>query len=305
MRCVIRFRSTLASILAGGLLLTSCNAAHQAASESSAPAVSAPTAAGNEALVNQNMAGASAEAVMQADLPVAPAAATAPAPQLIQTAELVLTVDSVKTSIASASAIVRQQQGDVLTLQDQTPQNDSSRHTASMQLRVPQSQLDATVAALAKLGTVQRQSLTAEDVSNQLVDYEARLRNLRRAEETVLQILDRSGNVDDVLKVTQELNTIRGSIEQIDAQLKDLRNRVAYATIHLRLEESIAAVPPQRAVRDQLQETWAGATRSLGKVTVDLMQLGIWLMVYSPYLLLIAGAATLGYRRLKRTHASS
>ena len=226
--------------------------------------------------------------------------AAVPQPQLVRTAELSVTVESAETAIASATTIARQQQGEVMNLQDQTPPA-GDRHIASMQLRVPQTKLDVTLTALAELGTVQQQTLKAEDVSEQLVDFEARLRNLRRAEETVLKIMERSGNVGDVLKVVQELNMIRQNIEQINAQLSSLQTRVSYSTIDLRLVTAIAPVSAPTPVQTQLTNTWNSATQSIAKVTVDLMQLGIWLMVYSPYLLLIGGAATLVYWRRQRS----
>jgi Domain of unknown function (DUF4349) len=296
----LRFNpALLSSALIGSLLLASCS------SYRSMESASAPMAADNSTggVMNQaSVPSAAPSDSSTAESANASAEVPRSQPQLIKAAELVITVDSVKATIDAVTAIARQQQGDLLGLQDQIPQDDS-RHTASVQLRVPQDKLDVAMAELAKLGTVQRQSITAEDVSNQLVDYQARLRNLQRAEATVLTIMDRSGNVGDVLKVAQELNNIRSSIEQINAQLNDLQNRVAYSTITLSMEESIALIPPQRAIPIELEETWQGATRSLSELTVDLLQLGIWLIVYSPYLLLIAGAGALGYMRLRRSPA--
>lgn len=218
-------------------------------------------------------------------------------PQLAKTAELLLTVETMEQSLDQVTAIARQYEGDVLVLQDQTPPNEYSRHTAYMQLRVPQAQLDATLEAIAELGTVQRQAIQAEDVSTQLVDFQARLRTLRRTENLLMEIMERSGEMGEVLQVAQELSTVRTSIEQIDAQLTAVQNRVAYSTINLSLEEAIATTTPTRPAAVQLQETWESATRSLGKVTVDLVQLLIWLLVYSPYWLLLVGGV-LGFKYL-------
>ncbi|MCZ0901313.1 DUF4349 domain-containing protein, partial [Microcoleus sp. HI-ES] len=144
---------------------------------------------------------------------------------------------------------------------------------------------------LAKLGTVENRSLTAEDVTDQLVDSEARLRNLRKSEEMVLKIMERSGSVGDVLKAAQELSNIRESIERIDAQLKSLRNQVAYSTISLTLEAAVSAQQtPEPSLGLRVQETWGKATHSVGELTLGLFGLGIWLLAYSPYLLLIGAA---------------
>ncbi len=204
-------------------------------------------------------------------------------PQLIKRANLGLAVDSIDESIDAVTAIAQQQQGDLLNLQNQTPASEYVRHTASIELRVPQANLEATLEALSALGTVQNQSLSAEDVSNQLVDFQARLRNLRRTEDMLLDIMERSGEMSEVLQVAQELSNIRASIEQIDAQLNDLQNRVAFSTISLTLEGAIANNLTERGFGTQLKDTWQGATQSMSKFTVDLMQLGIWLLVYSPY----------------------
>jgi hypothetical protein len=190
-----------------------------------------------------------------------------------------------------------------LGFQNQKPPDSSVRQTASVQIRVPQERLETTLEALAKLGNVENRSLTAEDVTNQLVDSEARLRNLRKSEEMVLKIMERSGSVGDVLKVSQELSNIRESIERIDAQLKSLRNQVAYSTISLTLEAAVSAQQTQEpSLGLRAQETWGKATHSVGELTLGLFGLGIWLLAYSPYLLLI-GAAVYGFNRFKKQHS--
>lgn len=225
-------------------------------------------------------------------------------PQLVKTGEITLTVDSVQQSLEKVTAIARQQRGDLLRLQNQSPDDPAIRHTALLQMRVPQQNLDATLKALAGLGTVQQQAIAAEDVASQLVDFQARLRNLRKTEATLLKIMDRSGSMNDVLKVAQELSNVRNSIEQVDAQVKDLQNRVAYSVITVNLQEAIATVPPQPALQNQVQETWEQATHSVGSFTVGLMKLGLWLLAYSPYWLALALGA-IALRRWRRPMTSA
>jgi hypothetical protein len=221
-------------------------------------------------------------------------------PQLIKKAELSVVVKSIDATTKSVTNIVEKQQGDILGFQNQKPPDSSVRQTASVEIRVPQERLETTLEALAKLGTVENRSLTAEDVTEQLVDSEARLRNLRKSEEMVLKIMERSGSVGDVLKASQELSNIRESIERIDAQLKSLRNQVAYSTISLTLEAAVSAQQtPEPSLGLRVQETWGKATHSVGELTLGLFGLGIWLLAYSPYFLLIA-AAVYGFNRFKK-----
>jgi ACT domain-containing protein len=293
--------SLLLSTLLGGMLLTSCASAANKAQAPSAesmqmqPAMDAP-AAGNTSAINAKASAPTKTAQADAQVPKA-------TPQLVKKAEIGLRVNSIEQTFRAVSKIVKQQRGDLLGLQDQKPIEESARRTASMEMRVPQNSLETTLDTLAQLGTVQRRSLTAEDVTTQLVDGEARLRNLRRQESTLQKIMDRSGSIPDVLRVAQELSNVRETIEQIDAQVKSLHNQVAYSTISLSLEEGIASKLPDQTLGLQVEDTWDRATHSVGAFTANLLSIGIWLLAYSPYLLLLSGIACLGYVRHRQRHS--
>jgi Domain of unknown function (DUF4349) len=268
------------SLLLGGVVLTSCGSAPSSQMTSE-------------------------QAAMPADKPAAEAKETASVPrqrsQLIKKAAMTVIVDSVDKSVDAVSQIIKKQQGDLINLEEKQPQEDNARHSASIQMRVPQNFLDASLDELGKLGTVQNRNITAQDVGSQLVDFQARLINLRATETNLQKIMDRAGSVRDVLSVAKELSNVRESIEQINAQLKSLQNQVAYSTITLNLEATVSSSNQGRALGVQIQETWNKSTHSLGDFTVGLLRLGIWLMVYSPFLLLIA-AGVYGFKRWRRSN---
>ena len=279
----------LLTVLMGGVIFTSC-----------ASAPNLPEAAlKNETTVSQSAAS------LAGDTATSKTAETAQVPrsrpQLIKKAAMSLIVDSVDKSVNAVSEIINKQQGDLISLQEQQPTKTNARHTASIQLRVPQNLLQPTLDELAKLGTVQSRNISAEDVGDRLVDIQARLTNLRKTEVNLQKIMDRAGSVRDVLSVAQELSQVRQSIEQIDAQLKNLTNQVAYSTITLKLEAAVSSNGTQRALTSQLQESWNKSTNSFGDFTVGLLKLGIWLMVYSPYFLALA-AVGYGFNRWRRGH---
>jgi ACT domain-containing protein len=270
---IFRQQSPLwAIVLCSGAMVASCGA------EPSVQGDVANYGARQEAMVAPEAPEASADLV--ADVPKA-------APQLIKTAQLDLTVESIDEMLPQVTAIAQQQRGDIISLQNSKPQNSRDRHTATLKMRVPQAQLDATLEKLAALGTVRNQSLSAEDVSQQLVDFQARLRNLRKTEEMLLKIMDRSGSMGDVLQVTQRISEVRSQIEQIDAQLKDLQNRVAYSTINLNIEAIFTPPPVTRPVETQFGDTWSEATNSMKRFSVGLAKVFLWLLAYSPYLAII------------------
>jgi Domain of unknown function (DUF4349) len=227
-------------------------------------------------------------AAQNLEAPAAPEPANTPKmpavkPQLIRNGALVVEVKSVEDAIKTATRILKAQQGDLMGLQDSRPSDGNTPYVVEMQIRVPQARLDATIEALGKLGTIQSQSITAEDVSTQLVDLSARLRSLRATETRLQELMQRSGSVRDILVVSQELSKVRETIEQLDAQYTNLRNQVAYSKITLTLQSELAAQTPQQDLGTQLQGAWNGSTRALYGLSVGMMKLLITLLVFSPY----------------------
>jgi hypothetical protein len=224
-------------------------------------------------------------------------------PQLVKQASLVLVLSELDQGVARIQEIVRQAQGDVLSLQDyRSPEGVA--HQITLTARVPQDRLEAVLEDIQPLGTIQEQSLTAEDVSSQLVDLEARLRNLRKSEEALLEIMDRSGDIADVLEVSRELSQVRESIERIAAQQQSLQRRVAYSTLNLTLKSPTTAVAPLRPAGETLGNTWQAATRSVKVFTVGALKMSLWLLAYSPYLVVL-GLVIWGSYRLRHQRPST
>ena len=222
-------------------------------------------------------------------------------PQLIKKARITIIVDSLDKSVDAVEKVINQQQGYLLSLEQTQVDDSSKRPSATVQMRVPQNLLEKSLNELAELGAVQSRNISAEDVGEKIVDFQARLSNLRRTESNLQKIMDKSGSVKDILSVAQELSRVREQIERITAQLKSLQNQVAYSTITLNLEAAVSSTSNQPGLPSQIQDTWNNSTSSFGTFTVGLMKLGIWLIVYTPYLLILV---TAGYF-IKRKFLSS
>lgn len=224
-------------------------------------------------------------------------------PRLVKNASLRLELDDVDEAIAAISTMLGQYQGDLLHLSDQDSDQQGPRHV-SLQLRVPQNNLEATLKALRGLGTVVNQSISAEDVSTQLVDLQARIRNLRQSEQALQEIMERSGSIAEVLDVAQELSTVREAIERHAAQLNSLQNRVAYSTISLTLVSTQPTALATSPVGETLNQTWQTATTSVKTLSVALLRLALWLLAFSPYIGLLVLAGWVGrhyWQRDRRT----
>jgi hypothetical protein len=123
-------------------------------------------------------------------------------------------------------------------------------------LKVPPDQIEATLAFLRTIGRIMNEAQGSEDVTAQAVDLEARISNARRTEARLGAVLEnRTGRVSDVLEVEREIARVRGEIERMVAEQKQLNARVDLATVDVRIEEEPRAgfATPTASIGRQLQ----------------------------------------------------
>ena len=234
-----------------------------------------------------------------------PAAAGADAPaqsvekrhRLAKSAKLELLVRDVEASLKAARSAVRAAGGDVTALADASPRDSGAVHSAQLDVEVPADRLDGTLDTLAALGAVQNRRIDAEDVDAAIVDEEARLRNLRRAETDLRKLMDKGGKVDEILTVQQNLSEVRGQIEQLDAQHQHDVHRVATSTISVELtEDRPNAAPAKPGPSARIDGAWHAGLSALADSVVAIVSSVAWCLAYSP-VPLVLGAAVFGVLR--------
>ena len=109
--------------------------------------------------------------------------------------------------------------------------------SGSLTVRVPADRFDTVRLTLGELGDIESQSIRGEDVSGQLVDYDARLKSLQAQEESLLVLVGRATAVGEVLQVQSTLFSVRQQIEQLKAQKANLEQSVSLATLQVSLFE--------------------------------------------------------------------
>jgi hypothetical protein len=128
-------------------------------------------------------------------------------------------------------------------------------------VRVPAPQFDKMLVGLKGLGEVVNEAMSADDVTEQVIDLEARLANARNTEQRMKELLrTRTGKLAEVLEAEREVSRVREEIERLDAQRKNIASRVAYGTITVTMEE-----PPKSSMTlGPLPLSWR-----LGNAAVD------------------------------------
>jgi hypothetical protein len=196
------------------------------------------TPATNRAALASPALAAKSAAVMQNGLLDAtrPAAPNPQAPMIARTASLTILVKNFAVARGSLDPILARFGGYSASLIVNTPENGQRHFQAS--LRIPAGQLDSALNDLKNLGRTLNESQSGEEVTQQHADLVARLQNSRETEQRLRAILEqRTGKIQDVLQVEEEIARVRGEIESMESEQKTLEHRVTYAAVELQLVE--------------------------------------------------------------------
>lgn len=233
------------------------------ARDQAAPAPASPSAASAGGTAGGGAAsGATGE---EAGAGTASAALPEVGPRIVKRAELRIEVArrGLARAISEASSIATRLGGFVAASSTSDAGDDGASGTVTV--RVPADRFDQARRELAGLGKVKGEEQSGQDVTGQLVDFDARLRSLQAQEEALRTLLGRARTVGEVLEVQGRLFDVRTQIEQLQAQRAQLADAADLSTITLRAFEPGAPLlreeepePSNELVR-AFERAWDGA----------------------------------------------
>jgi hypothetical protein len=197
---------------------------------------------------------------------------------IIKTVTMTLAVGNVQDAFHQVETVVSEQHG---YLAGSQIRQDGDRMTATMTIRVPAdpATYQATLERLRGLAErVIDEQAQAQDVTEEYVDVDARLRTLKASEENLLALLAKAQKIEDNLQIQRELTNVRTQIEQIQGRKQSLERRADMATINLTMREAVTFVRPGWSPGTTFEE----AVRALGSALRGLAVFAIWLAVFSP-----------------------
>lgn len=112
----------------------------------------------------------------------------------------------------------------------------------SLSIRVPSLEFDSLVEDIVRVAyKVDNKNITLNDVTEEFIDVEARLKTKKEFEQRYLEVLEKANTVQDILLVEQQLRMIREEIEAKEGRLKYLQNQVSLSTLNLEIHQDLAA----------------------------------------------------------------
>jgi hypothetical protein len=166
---------------------------------------------------------------------------------------------------------------------------------STITMGVPVDRFEDTLRRLRQLSLrVLDEVASGEDVTDEYVDLESRLRNLEATRDRIREFLSQAKTVEEALKVNEQLSEVEAEIEQVKGRMNYLFDRAAFSTITVHLEPDIPPFTPTvtptptatptptvtpTATPWNPGRTLNSATRTLGSVMRGMVEAAIWLCV--------------------------
>jgi hypothetical protein len=230
----------------------------------------------------------------EAAQPFAPdgeAAAFRDGSKIIRTGSLQLEVADVTASVGAARSAIQGMGGYIGASQQYS---DGENVVATISYRVPADRWEDALDALRALGTEVGEQTDTADVTGQIVDLDARIRNLRASETALVKHLADAARVADVLEIESRLSEVRGQIEQLSAQKANLDDQVAFATLTVTFGVEVQAITEAAARWDPGAEIEQAGASLVGFLQV-VASAAIWLAIVGlPILLMVTVIVAIG-----------
>ena len=212
-------------------------------------------------------------------------AATPRTPAVIRTATLRIVTKEFDGVRATVDGIVSQAGGfiDQMTIAGDKRTARELRGT----VRVPGDRMAAALERLRRIGQVVEDTQGSQDVTDHIVDLDARLASARATEKRLTELLaNRTGKLSDVLEVEREITRVRLDIERLDAEKTNMGRRVTYATIDVTVAEERKAgldagpLPIATRVRIAAADGLESALESVAETVLFVLRAGPSLILW-------------------------
>ena len=137
---------------------------------------------------------------------------------------------------------------------------ESSTGGVEMTVRVPEPSLEQAMEAVSQLGQVKRRDISADDVTERVVDLNARAGTLRAMRDRLRELLARAESISSIITVEQELARVQAELDSIERRLEYLRGNAALA------ELGVAA--DRKRILGPIGALLVGTGRLIGKLFV-------------------------------------
>lgn len=221
--------------------------------------------------------------------------------KILKSGSLSLVVKNTDTAISEITTLAQERAGFVL--ESESYSGADGTLLGSIVIRVPADQFEQMLLRL-KNGAelVESEQVSGVDVTEEFIDLQARLGNAQALETNYIVLLDKSGTIEDTLKVTKQLSIVREEIEILQGRIRYLEARTDFSTISVFLRERpsiVSGITQRYDVFLVFQE----AFRMLVRFAQSALTALIWLVVFVGPIFILVWIVWKIARGAQRRHA--
>ncbi len=173
-------------------------------------------------------------------------------------------------------------------------------------VRLPVAGFTSFLDAVGKLGVAERRDVQSQDVTEEYVDLEARLKNKQALESRLLELVAKRGDaIKDVIAIEQELSRVREEIERMQGKLRYLSDRVSLTTVEISAYERLDYEPEEATFSARIVNTFQGSLTQLRQFGEGLLLIVTALLPWMIVGVVVFIPVGLVVRRMKKGRAAA
>ncbi len=159
---------------------------------------------------------------------------------------------------------------------------DRGTRWAYYTIRVPESRYDAFLSTVSDMANVLRRNEDVQDVTMDYTDMEARVRALETERDTLLAIMEKCTELEDVITVQNRITDVQYELDSINSRLNRYDDLIAYCTVRLSISEvEKETIPPaEKTLGQRISDALA---YSCEDIVDDAQNFAVWFVSSLPY----------------------
>lgn len=167
-------------------------------------------------------------------------------------------------------------------------------------LRIPKEKISVFKEDLKKLGNITNEGSSKEDVTKFYRDTESRLKLLTIKEESLLELLEKATQIEDIIAIESELTDTIFEKERLETDLKSIDNKIEYTTLDLDVFEVRNYSNVDKADSSLSFRLKNAFKDSFFAFKVAVENFMVWLVFAIPYILVLVPVVILGVIFIKK-----
>ncbi|MBO0586677.1 DUF4349 domain-containing protein [Sporosarcina sp. E16_8] len=196
--------------------------------------------------------------------------------KIIHRAELQLNVKNLENTQLTIEKKVSEYGGYIV--ESNVHRESEESMSALITVRIPEQHFQKFLTDVeGEAAEVLNRNVTGEDVTEQYIDLESRVKSKRTVEERLLVFMGKAEKTEDLLKISSDLSKVQEEIELIVGKMKYLENQTSFSTIEIAMHENRVIVP---GLDGESLDTWEKTKKQLATSTNFIFAAGSGLVVF-------------------------